>query len=60
MNYLIKVKKILPSHTGRHGKQNQIPKTIKKEDVGDTESVDSFSIQLFTIGIIYLATYLVL
>jgi len=33
---------------------------IQKEDVGETESVDGFSIQLFTIGIIYLATYLAL
>ena len=60
MNYLIRVKKILPSHLGDKSKGNPEAKTIKKEDVGDTESVDSFSIQLFTIGIIYLATYLVL
>jgi glutamate:Na+ symporter, ESS family len=60
MNYLIKVKKILPSHSGKQASIKPAPKTIKKEDVGDTESVDSFSIQLFTIGIIYLATYLVL
>jgi ESS family glutamate:Na+ symporter len=57
LNYIIKVKKILPSHSNSQGIN---VKAIKKEDVGDTESVDSFSIQLFTIGIIYLATYLVL
>lgn len=60
MNYLIRVKKILPSHSGDKSMGSPETKTIKKEDVGDTESVDSFSIQLFTIGIIYLATYLVL
>lgn len=59
MNYLIKVKKILPSHSGG-GVEKPVHKEITKEDVGDTESVDSFSIQLFTIGIVYLATYLVL
>jgi ESS family glutamate:Na+ symporter len=61
MNYLIKVKKILPSHSGEkaEGRRSE-SRAIKKEDVGDAESVDSFSIQLFTIGIIYLATYLVL
>lgn len=60
MNYLMKVKKILPSHTGYSAVKKQIHQEIKKEDVGDTESVDSFSIQLFTIGIIYLVTFLAL
>lgn len=60
MNYLIRVKKILPSHSGDKSTGSPEAKIIKKEDVGDTESVDSFSIQLFTIGMIYLATYLVL
>lgn len=60
MNYLIKVKKILPSHTGTAALKKHTPLEIKKEDVGDTESVDSFSIQLFTIGIIYLVTFIAL
>ncbi len=60
MNYLIKVKKILPAHSGEKSAGNTGTQTIKKEDIGDAESVDGFSIQLFTIGIIYLATYLVL
>lgn len=60
MNYLIKVKKILPAHPAASTVKPQPHKEIKKEDVGDTESVDSFSIQLFTIGIIYLVTYLAL
>ena len=60
MNYLIRVKKILPSHKNNPANPKKISKEIKKEDVGDTESVDSFSIQLFTIGIIYLVTYIVL
>ena len=58
MNYLIKVKKILPSHSNPQVIKST--KIIEKEDVGEAESVDGFSIQLFTIGIIYLATYLVL
>ncbi len=60
MNYLMKVKKMQPSHTGNAIVRATAPKEIKKEDVGDTESVDSFSIQLFTIGIIYLVTFLTL
>ncbi len=60
MNYLIKVKKIVPSHSLTDPDMNVVKGEIQKEDVGDTESVDGFSIQLFTIGIIYLATYLAL
>lgn len=60
MNYLMKVKKIQPSRLINENIQKPVHKEIKKEDVGDTESVDSFSIQLFTIGIIYLITYLFL
>lgn len=60
MNYLMRVKKMVPSHTGSAIVRPTAPKEIKKEDVGDTESVDSFSIQLFTIGIIYLVTFLTL
>lgn len=58
MNYLMKTKKILPSRVLNANNPKPVPKEIKKEDVGDTESVDSFSIQLFTIGIIYLVTFL--
>jgi ESS family glutamate:Na+ symporter len=58
MNYLIRKQKIKPSHLRD---KNFVPdKAIHKEDIGDAESVDGFTIQLFTIGIIYLATYLVL
>lgn len=60
MNYLIRVKKIRPSHTITDPDQNIVKGEIKKEDIGDAESVDGFTIQLFTIGIIYLATYLTL
>lgn len=60
MNYLIKVKKILPSRVLNTNVPKPAQKVIRKEDVGDTESVDSFSIQLFTIGIIYLATFIAL
>jgi len=59
MNYLIRVKKIKPSHSIKDD-DNSVNGEIKKEDIGDAESVDGFTIQLFTIGIIYLATYLVL
>jgi glutamate:Na+ symporter, ESS family len=59
MNYLIRVKKIKPTYNGGKG-SNAHNKEIRKEDIGDAESVDGFTIQLFTIGIIYLATYLVL
>ncbi len=59
MNYLIRVKKIKPSHS-INDNDNSVKGEIKKEDIGDAESVDGFTIQLFTIGIIYLATYLVL
>lgn len=60
MNYLIRVKKIRPSHSITDPDQNIVKGEIKKEDIGDAESVDGFTIQLFTIGIIYLATYLTL
>ncbi len=60
MNYLIRIKKIRPSHSLTDPDMNVVKGEIHKEDVGDTESVDGFSIQLFTIGIIYLATYLAL
>lgn len=60
MNYLIRVKKIRPSHSITDPDQNIVKGVIKKEDIGDAESVDGFTIQLFTIGIIYLATYLTL
>lgn len=60
MNYLIRVKKIRPVHTITDSDQNIVKGEIKKEDIGDAESVDGFTIQLFTIGIIYLATYLTL
>jgi ESS family glutamate:Na+ symporter len=59
MNYLIKVKKIKPAYDGSQQSDTRM-KEIRKEDIGDAESVDGFTIQLFTIGIIYLATYLVL
>ncbi len=59
MNYLIRIKKIKPAYNGSQKTIIQ-NKDIRKEDVGDAESVDGFTIQLFTIGIIYLATYLVL
>lgn len=59
MNYLIRIKKIKPSHSIRED-DSSVKGEIKKEDVGDAESVDGFTVQLFTIGIIYLATYLVL
>ena len=60
MNYLIRVQKIKPAHSLTDPDMNVVKGEIHKEDVGDTESVDGFSIQLFTIGIIYLATYLAL
>ncbi len=60
MHYLIKVKKINPVHLPKDAESNMPRREIKKEDIGDAESVDGFTIQLFTIGIIYLATYLVL
>ncbi len=59
MNYLIRIKKIKPSHSIKED-DGSVKGEIKKEDVGDAESVDGFTVQLFTIGIIYLATYLVL
>jgi ESS family glutamate:Na+ symporter len=59
MNYLIRVKKIKPAYDNSQA-INAPNKEIRKEDIGDAESVDGFTIQLFTIGIIYLATYLVL
>ncbi len=59
MNYLIRIKKIKPSHSIREDDYS-VKGEIKKEDIGDAESVDGFTVQLFTIGIIYLATYLVL
>ncbi len=60
MNYLIRVKKVLPSYNNGSQTPVAVAKEIKKEDVGDTESVDSFSIQLFTIGIIYMVTFITL
>lgn len=60
MNYLIRVQKIKPAHSLTDMDSNIIRGEIKKEDIGDAESVDGFTIQLFTIGIIYLFTYLVL
>ena len=60
MNYLIKKSKLKPGYLTKGAASNAPEKVMKKEDIGDTESVDGFTIQLFTIGIIYLATYLVL
>lgn len=60
MNYMIKVKKVKPSHILTSPKENIGEGPVEKENVGNTESVDGFTIQLFTIGIIYLATYLTL
>lgn len=59
LNYLIRIKKIRPARSTDESECN-IKGELKKEDIGDAESVDGFTIQLFTIGIIYLATYLVL
>ncbi len=60
MNYLIRVKKIKPSHSVPKGEQRMPHEEIQKEDVGAASSVDGFTIQIFTIGIIYLVTYLAL
>ncbi len=60
MNYLIRRNKTAPSHMTAETDAAAPKQEIQKEDVGDAESVDGFTIQLFTIGIIYLATYLVL
>ena len=60
MNYFIRKNKIKPSHLPKETNSSTQKAEIQKEDVGDAESVDGFTIQLFTIGIIYLATYLVL
>lgn len=60
MNYMIKVKKVKPSHILTSPKENIGEGPVERENVGNTESVDGFTIQLFTIGIIYLATYLTL
>ncbi|NLV37277.1 MAG: sodium:glutamate symporter [Clostridiaceae bacterium] len=60
MNYMIKVKKIKPSYSLTNSQEDTVQVEVVKEHVGETESVDGFTIQLFTIGIIYLATYLTL
>lgn len=60
MNYMIKVKKVKPSYSLANSQENTAEPEVKKENVGETESVDGFTIQLFTIGIVYLATYLTL
>jgi ESS family glutamate:Na+ symporter len=57
MNYLIKVKKILPSHTSVSSQKKAAQ--VKREKSED-ESVDKFTVQLFLIGIIYLVTYFTL
>lgn len=59
MNFLIRKQKIKPAHLDNPNAESH-GKEIQKEDIGDAESVDGFTIQLFTIGIIYLATYGVL
>ena len=53
MNYLIRVKKILPAHPHRDSKPDSSQKEMR-EDV----SAESFTIQLVLIGVIYLLTYL--
>lgn len=53
MNYLIRVKKILPAHSHRESKSVSVPKEAE-EDV----SAQGFTTQLVLIGVIYLLTYL--
>ena len=60
MNYLIRIKKIKPSHLATDAESRTPKKEIQKEDIGDAESVDGFTIQLFTIGIIVLENMMAL
>lgn len=60
LNYLIKVMKLKPSYSAARSTQVMPGEEIRKEDVGAASSVDGFTIQIFTIGIIYLASYLAL
>jgi len=60
MNYLIRVKKILPSRTDVRKLGGDVPKKSTLVEINENDSVDSFSVQLFVIGVIYLVTYLFL
>lgn len=54
MNYLIRVKKILPARSGGASRSAPAPKETEEEEV----SAESFTTQLVLIGVIYLLTYL--
>lgn len=53
MNYLIRVKKILPTHSPRGPKSVSAPR-----EAGENVSAEGFTTQLVLIGVIYLAAYL--
>ena len=57
MNYLIRVKKIRPSHAPGAARGAEAP---ADRGPGSGEPAEKFTVQLFLIGIIYLLTYLTL
>lgn len=58
MNYLIKKKKMLISVTAPTTQKQMLQEVDDPDDLSVGDSIDKISIQLFLIGIVYLATYL--
>lgn len=58
MNYLIKKKKMPVAITAPAARKQKLQEVDDPDDISVGESIDKISIQLFLIGIVYLATYL--